>query len=127
MKNCAVAPSSVDDASQDIISRETLYEQAWSTPMTKIAVRYGVSSSYLARVFTDLDIPRPPVGYWAQVAVGKGKARPPLPPAEQGSLDAWSRNGARVRVAAPSQKTPLSRCAKAGDPTLPCRVDTPPC
>ena len=61
-----------DDFSEDVVTRESLYEQVWSVPMTKISERYGVSSSYLAQVFTSLNIPRPPVGDWAQVAAGKG-------------------------------------------------------
>jgi len=116
MEDSSPASASADDSSEDIVSRETLYEQAWSTPMTKIAVLYGVSSSYLARVFTDLDVPRPPVGYWAQVAVGKGKARPLLPPAKPGNRDAWSRNGAPIRVALPSQKKPVQQMGKSRRP-----------
>ena len=79
-------PEVIDDSSVDTVTRESLYEQAWSTPMTKIAERYGVSSSYLARVYTNLNIPRPAVGYWAQVAVGKRKANPPLPEVQPGAL-----------------------------------------
>lgn len=70
-----------DDSSEDVVTRESLYELAWSMPMTKIGERYGVSSSYLARIYSSLNVPRPPVGYWAQVAAGKGKPRPPLPTA----------------------------------------------
>lgn len=102
MDDSSLPVISVDGTPEDVVSRECLYEQAWSLPMTKIATRYGVSSSYLARIFTDLDIPRPPVGYWAQVAVGRGNARPPLPPAKTGARNAWSRNGAPVRIARPS-------------------------
>ena len=87
-----------DDLSEDVVTRESLYEQVWSAPMTKIGERYGVSSSYLARVFTSLNIPRPPVGYWAQVAAGKAKARPLLPESRPGDLTAWSRNGAPLQV-----------------------------
>lgn len=123
MEDASAASSSVEDSSKDIVSREELYEQAWSKPMTKIAAQYGVSSSYLARVFTDLNVPRPPVGYWAQVAVGKGRTRPSLPPAEPGDLDGWSRNGAPVRVAKPSQKTPAKSMSRRGRsrPVLPDR------
>lgn len=87
-----------DDFSEDVVTRESLYEQVWSVPMTKISERYGVSSSYLAQVFTSLNIPRPPVGDWAQVAAGKGKVRPVLPESRPGDLTAWSRNGAPLQV-----------------------------
>jgi hypothetical protein len=51
------------------VSRETLYELVWSQPMLKVATRYGVSSSYMARVCTLLNVPRPERGYWAKLAV----------------------------------------------------------
>lgn len=98
MEDTSEARTPADDLSEDVVTRESLYEQVWSTPMTKIGERYGVSSSYLARVFTSLNIPRPPVGYWAQVAAGKGKTRPLLPESQPGDLTAWSRNGAPLQV-----------------------------
>ncbi|UST92760.1 hypothetical protein [Pseudomonas siliginis] len=99
-------PAVIDDSSVDTVTRKSLYEQAWSTPMTKIAERYGVSSSYLARVFTNLNIPRPAVGYWAQVAAGKRKASPPLPEVQPGALVAWSRNGAPEQISRSLPKAP---------------------
>ena len=112
-----------DDSSEDIVTRESLYEQAWSNPMTKIAERYGVSSSYLARVFTHLDIPRPPVGYWAQVAAGKGKPRPVLPEVQPGALIAWSRNGAPIKISRslPKEAQKAVRKAVQHRPALPRR------
>jgi hypothetical protein len=50
---------------------ETLHAQVWAEPMTKVAARYGVSSSFLARVCERLNVPRPARGYWARLAVGK--------------------------------------------------------
>lgn len=41
------------------LSREALYELVWSEPMLKVAPRYGVSSSYLARICVLLNVPRP--------------------------------------------------------------------
>ena len=32
------------------VSREKLYEEVWAEPMLKVGARYGVSSSFLARV-----------------------------------------------------------------------------
>ncbi|NWA32021.1 hypothetical protein HX817_10780 [Pseudomonas sp. C6002] len=103
------------DSSEDTITRESLYEQAWSIPMTKIAERYGVSSSYLARIFTNLNIPRPPVGYWAQVAVGKRKTPPALPEAQPGALVAWSRNGAPEQISRSLPKGPVRSRGKLAD------------
>ncbi|AZE47272.1 hypothetical protein C4K04_1582 [Pseudomonas chlororaphis] len=121
MEDTPNTPFPADDLSEDVVTRESLYEQAWSIPMTKIGERYGVSSSYLARVYTSLNIPRPPVGYWAQVAAGKGKARPPLPVAQPGALIAWSRNGAPLKVSDTLPKAPrkLGREAVNINATLP--------
>lgn len=112
MENSSETDIPVEESPEDVVTREALYEQAWSIPMTKIGERYGVSSSYLARVFTSLNIPRPPVGYWAQVAVGKGKARPALPKLRPGDLTAWSRNGAPLQVSRSWPKEPPKRSRK---------------
>lgn len=37
-----------------MVSREELYQLVWSEPMTKIAARFEVSGSYLARICMDL-------------------------------------------------------------------------
>ena len=123
MENTPDAPIPADDLSEDVVTRESLYEQVWSSPMTKIGERYGVSSSYLARVFTRLNIPRPPVGYWAQVAAGKGKVRPVLPESRPGDLTAWSRNGAPLQVSRslPKERQKTSRKASTAPAALPRR------
>ncbi len=38
------------------VFREELYEEVWAEPMTTVAARYGVSSSFLARVCERLSI-----------------------------------------------------------------------
>ena len=58
-----------------MISREELYKLVWSKPMTKVGEDLGVSGSYMTRVCTLLNVPRPGLGYWAKLAVGK--APPP--------------------------------------------------
>lgn len=73
------------------LTREELYELVWKEPMLRIGERVGVSSSYMARVCTDLRVPRPPRGYWAQLEFGKSVPdRPPLPPARPGDTTTWS-------------------------------------
>ncbi len=115
MEDIPNASATTADSSEDTITRESLYEQAWSTPMTKIAERYGVSSSYLARIFTNLNIPRPPVGYWAQVAAGKRKTPPALPDAQPGARVAWSRNGAPEQISRSLPKAPVKVRGKPAD------------
>jgi hypothetical protein len=72
------------------VTREELYQQAWAEPMTKIAARYDVSSSFLASVYDRLNVPRPPNGYWSQLRVGKTVSKPELPPAKPGDELGWS-------------------------------------
>lgn len=64
------------------LTRTELYELIWTEPMTKVAPRFGLSDVGLAKVCKRYDIPRPPVGYWAQKQVGKEPDRTPLPSAE---------------------------------------------
>ena len=63
----------------DVISREELYELVCLTPMIKVAEKFEVSGSYLARVCNELRVPRPELGYWAKLAVGKAPQRTALP------------------------------------------------
>jgi hypothetical protein len=63
------------------VTRQELYDLAWQEPMLRVAERFGVSSSYLTRVFTELRVPRPARGYWAQREFGKSPPQPELPPA----------------------------------------------
>ena len=63
-----------------MVSREGLYEFVWSVPMVKVAEKFYVSGSYMARVCSTLHVPRPERGYWAKLAaVGKAPEKPPLP------------------------------------------------
>lgn len=62
---------------------------AWQEPMLRVAERFGVSSSYLARVFTEMRVPRPALGYWTKHEFGKSPPKPELPPARPGDLTEW--------------------------------------
>lgn len=62
--------------------------------MLRVAARFGVSSSYMARVCTLLNVPRPERGYWAKLAVGKAPKQPPLPEPRPGDPLEWTREGA---------------------------------
>jgi len=74
-----------------MVTREELYELVWSTPMIRVAEKFEVSGSYLARVCTELRVPRPERGYWAKLAVGKAPQRPALPEPLPGDPFVWSR------------------------------------
>lgn len=55
------------------VSREALYDEVWRHPMLRVAERYGVSSSFMARVCTSMNVPRPPRGHWAKLEHGKSQ------------------------------------------------------
>ncbi len=92
-----------------MVTREELYRLVWSEPMSKLAERFGVSGSYLARVCTNLDVPRPERGYWAKLAVRKAPPQPALPEPSGGIQLTWSQTGEPIKMPkpkAPSRKAP---------------------
>lgn len=63
-----------------VIDRETLYEQVWREPLTRLAERYGLSDVGFRKACVRMNIPLPARGYWAKKAAGKKvRPRPPLP------------------------------------------------
>ncbi|MBS1161075.1 MAG: hypothetical protein H6R15_3494 [Proteobacteria bacterium] len=74
------------------LSREELYERIWSSPMTQVAAELGISDVALAKRCKKLNVPKPPVGYWAKVAAGQTPIKQALPaepkPIEYEPLDA---------------------------------------
>ena len=61
------------------LTRKELYDLVWSEPMMRLARRYGLSDSGLAKICRKSDIPRPPRGYWAKKQVGKAPRQVRLP------------------------------------------------
>lgn len=61
------------------VSREALYEEVWSVPITVVAPRYGLSDVGLVKICKKLGIPVPPRGYWAKVKAGRPTRKVPLP------------------------------------------------
>ncbi len=88
------------------LTRESLHSLVWAEPMLKVAARYGVSSSYLARICKLMNVPRPGRGYWAMRAAGKRPPIPPLPPALPGNQLTWSKGGHDSSVAMPPPQPP---------------------
>ena len=62
------------------VTRQTLYDQVWSTPMTKVAKEYGISDVALAKICKKLTVPYPGRGYWRRKKTGKTIKQLPLPP-----------------------------------------------
>jgi hypothetical protein len=79
--------------------------------MTKVAERYGVSGSYLARVCTHLNVPRPERGHWAKLAFGKASPHLPLPEARPGDQLYWTTDGEPTPARKP--RAPRHRAEKA--------------
>lgn len=59
--------------------RAKLYNEVWSEPVTTVAKRYGISDNGLRKRCIKLQIPLPPLGYWAKVKVGAKIPKPKLP------------------------------------------------
>jgi hypothetical protein len=83
------AVGSTADANAGSLTREQLYELVWKEPMLRIGERLGVSSSYMARVCTELRVPRPLRGYWSKLEFGKAPQRPALPDSRPGDVTEW--------------------------------------
>ena len=65
--------------SVDSITREGLYEEVWTDPVTIVAARYGLSDVGLAKICRKLLIPLPSRGYWAMLRAGRVMKKAPLP------------------------------------------------
>lgn len=72
-----------------LVTRDELYAKVWNEPMLRVAAYFDVSSSYLARVCSELRIPRPPRGHWAKLEFGKESPQPPLPEVQPGDVTVW--------------------------------------
>jgi hypothetical protein len=76
-----------DDPMPLTLSREDLYELAWSKPMSELAKDFGISDVALAKRCRKLRIPVPGRGYWARVDAGQKPYRPKLPSRETDRSD----------------------------------------
>lgn len=96
-----------------MITREDLYKLVWATPVAIAAERLGVSGSFLGRVCRDLEVPRPPRGYWAKLAAGRAPDPPQLPPGRPGFPKTWSKSAApRPPWRQPPRRRPPARPAE---------------
>lgn len=104
-------------ASSKQITREQLYEEVWREPMLKVGLRHGVSSSFLARVCSALNVPRPPRGYWAKLEFGKNPGKqPPLPVARAEDRLVWNRTQDADIVRRPLPVAPTRRTSSSPVP-----------
>jgi hypothetical protein len=59
-------------------TREELYALVWETPISRLAISFGLSNVALRKICVRHKIPTPPLGYWAKLAHGKKVRRPAL-------------------------------------------------
>lgn len=90
------------------VSREELYEQVWSKPMTKVAADYGVTGTALKKTCDRHHIPTPERGYWAKLEYGKPVTKEALPPLAEANL-------ATVRISGSSEQNLPPSVRKAKD------------
>lgn len=74
-------------------TREELYAAVWTETSPKLAERFQVSDSYLARVRDSLNVSRPDAGYWAKKDAGKAPPPPALSAARAGDPTEWKLGG----------------------------------
>jgi len=60
-------------------NREKLYKEVWAKPVVKVAEQYGVSDVAIHKICKKLNVPTPPLGYWAKVSAGAKVPKTPLP------------------------------------------------
>ena len=61
------------------LSRQELFELVWSVPTTKLAERFGISDVAIAKICRKLKVPKPHLGHWRKVEVGRAVRQPCLP------------------------------------------------
>ena len=66
------------------LTRQQLYDRAWTTPLDALAKELGLSGRGLGKVCERHDIPVPPRGWWAKKAAGHRVRQTPLPAASAG-------------------------------------------
>jgi hypothetical protein len=75
------------------LTRQQLYEQVWSEPTMHLAKRYALSDVGLAKLCKRHNIPKPPLGYWAQKQAGGKPRQTPLPGStDEGPLVLFTRD-----------------------------------
>lgn len=67
------------------LTREQLYERVWQTPVARLAAEFGISDNGLRKICKRLDVPCPPVGWWAKKAAGHKAKTIRLAPAQAGT------------------------------------------
>lgn len=68
----------MNDVMPTRVSREELYAMVWSTPVTILSQKYGLSDVGFAKICRKLKVPLPPRGSWEKLRRGYKVKKPPL-------------------------------------------------
>ena len=66
------------------VNRNELYEQVWAEPVSRLAPIYGISDVGLKKICKKLNVPTPPLGYWAKIQHNIRAEKTPLPRLKHG-------------------------------------------
>ena len=66
------------------LTRKELYDLVWSEPMNTVCKRFGISDNGLRKHCKSMNIPTPPLGYWAKLQSRKEVEIIPLPSEYEG-------------------------------------------
>lgn len=96
--NLTTAPS-MEELKRSL-TREELHELVWSTPIVKLAERFGLSDRGFAKICARYLVPTPPRGYWARVEAGLPAKRTPLRSVENPALHNVRIGNSTIRLSA---------------------------
>lgn len=87
------------------LTRDELYEQVWSKPVSHLAKDYGISDVGLSKICRKHNIPTPPLGYWSKVKAGKKVRKKPLPALTAGNQPKIVIEPGRARTAGDEKRS----------------------
>jgi hypothetical protein len=90
-----------------MLTRENLFQEVWTAPVSAVAEKYGISDRGLAKICNKMGVPVPPRGYWARIRSGQKVKKPALPKLRRNQVQAYDlRRSAVHRI---SKAEPLSQ------------------
>lgn len=89
------------------IKRDTLYEEVWNEPISKLALKYGLSGNGLKKICTKLHIPVPSRGYWTKIQHGYKVKKTPLPKRKKDAHEAYTLHISEAQTATKKENLSL--------------------
>jgi hypothetical protein len=92
------------------LTRQQLYDRAWTTPLDSLAKELGLSGRGLGKLCDRHNIPVPPRGWWAKKAAGHQVEQTLLPAAAPGTQTRFNFRGpgaANQSLESPADTHPL--------------------